>query len=87
MPFSCGWIGHWLQSIMMTASNCRPGLLKTISLSPTKEYRPMPSGRRYEGTSCQSSPEPLMVTDTLRSAAAGLSPRPSADTCVCMLLL
>ena len=23
-PSSCGWIGHWLQSIMITASNWRP---------------------------------------------------------------
>jgi len=37
-------MGHWLQSAMITASNCRPGLLKTISLSPTNEYFPIPSG-------------------------------------------
>ena len=43
---SCGWIGHWLQSIMITASNCRPGLLKTILLPATNEYLPMPSGCR-----------------------------------------
>src|SRR5256885_17102334 len=41
---SCGWIGHWLQAAMITASNCRPGLLKTISLSPTNGYFPVPSG-------------------------------------------
>ena len=43
---SCGWIGHWLQSIMMTASNCLPGLLKTIRLPGTNEYLPTPSGLR-----------------------------------------
>ena len=45
-PSSCGWIGHWLQSIMMTASNWRPGGLKTILLPGTNEYLPMPSGCR-----------------------------------------
>jgi hypothetical protein len=37
ISFSCGWIGHWLQSMMTAVSNWRPGLLKTISLSPTNE--------------------------------------------------
>ena len=43
---SCGCTGHWLQSIMMTVSNCRPGGLKTILLPGTNEYLPMPSGCR-----------------------------------------
>jgi hypothetical protein len=34
---SCGWMGHWLQSIMITASNCLPGLLKTILLPGANE--------------------------------------------------
>src|SRR5262249_5125684 len=77
---SCGWMGHWLQSIMMTASNCRPGLLKAISLSPTNEYLPMPFGRRYDSTSCQSSPEPLIVTDTPRRVAFGSAARARFET-------
>jgi hypothetical protein len=35
-------------------------------LSPTKEYLPIPFGRKYESMSCQSMPEPLMVTETAR---------------------
>ena len=41
-------------------------LIENDSLSPTKEYFPMPSGRRYDSILCQSKPDPLMVTEVAR---------------------
>jgi hypothetical protein len=34
---NCGWMGHWLQSIITTVSYWRPAGLNLISFSPTKE--------------------------------------------------
>src|SRR2546423_14127934 len=80
---SWGWIGHWLQSAMITASNWRPGLLKTISLFPTNEYFPIPSGLEYDSMSGQAMPDPLMVTEVVRGALVGAAARTRFDTWVC----
>ena len=45
-PLSCGWIGHWLQSIITATSNRRSILLKTTLLSASKEYLPSALGRK-----------------------------------------
>jgi hypothetical protein len=44
--FSVGWIGHWLQSIMMATSNNLSSLLKTTLLLSSKEYLPIAFGRK-----------------------------------------
>ena len=53
---------------MMATSNSLSILLKTTLLAESNEYVPIALGRKYESTSCQSEPEPLIVTDVERNA-------------------
>src|SRR4051812_3835152 len=63
VAFSCGWTGHWLQSLRIAASNGFSNLLKTTTLLASNEYLPTAFGRKYESTSCQSKPDPLIVIE------------------------
>ena len=86
-PLSCGWTGHWLQSIMMATSNKRSSLLKTTTLPGANEYLPSAWGRKYDSTSCQSMPEPLMVTSVERCLKPGMPVAINWPTWLAMPLL
>jgi len=41
-PSSCGWIGHWLQSIMITHVELPAGRVEDDLVARANEYFPMP---------------------------------------------
>ncbi len=63
---SCGWMGHWLQSIMIATSKGLSKLLKTTLLLASNEYEATPPGLKCDSMSCQLMPEPLIVTEVAR---------------------
>src|SRR5258708_17259039 len=84
IDFSRGWIGHWLQSIMIARSNGRSVFsLKMTLFWSSNEYAPSAFGLKYEPTSCQPKPEPLTVTETPLSLEAGAADRRRCATIFC----
>ncbi|MDQ6882505.1 MAG: hypothetical protein M3150_10465 [Pseudomonadota bacterium] len=62
-------------------------MLKTIALLALKEYLPRASGRKYDSTSCQSAPDPLIVTIVERCLKPGMPAAISGPMWLVMPLL